>query len=124
MKLLILNALAISTALTTANVSQACTYFVNDIAAKNDMAAHLLTDLRITLDQLRTSVTSDYSWHESISTPMCPEELTYTATFDLGYELSDLVGCGAKAKVTKVEPWVRGSDATYTIEYINMPSCE
>ena len=124
MKQTILKGLIASAALISANNALACTFVINDIAVKNDLAAHLLTELGVTVAQVNHVEISDYDWHISIPTPMCPEELTYTATYDVSFERSELVGCSAKAKVTKVEPWTAEGRDSYTVEFAQAASCE
>lgn len=104
--------------------ANACTYLINDIGAKNDLAAAALTHLGVSIDQLRNTEVSEYRWFESKPTPMCPDEITYESTFKFGYELSSLVGCSASVKVTKIDPWGNGKLSQYKFDVISPQSCE
>ncbi len=104
--------------------ADACSYVINDIGAKNDLAAAALTHLGVNIDQLNHTEVSQYRWFESKPTPMCPEEITYESTFKFGYELSSLVGCSASVKVTKIEPWKAGKKPSYQFDVVSAPSCE
>lgn len=120
-KKLILSALLV---LGVQQSAEACSYVINDVGAKNDLAAAALTHLGVTIDKLHSTEVSQYRWFESKPTPMCPEEITYESTYKLGYELSSLVGCSATVKVTKIEPWKPGKRTEYKFEVLSAQSCE
>jgi hypothetical protein len=126
MKMSFLNALIGMMMASVSPLALACSYYINETAVKNDLGAKLLTELKISIDDVTSVEVSDFSFFESKSTPMCPDEMTYLSTFQISFNnASDPLakGCVAIAKVTKVEPWVEGLETTYSYEIIQSPTC-
>jgi hypothetical protein len=101
--------------------ASACSYFINTLAVGNELGAQGLTHLGVSLGEVRSAKVTDLRYWESISTPMCPEEMTYEITLDVEWLRSEpqdpegpvtttpkLKQCQTRLKVTKREPW--GSD--------------
>ncbi len=106
----IIATLALISALLGSSHALACSYVVDDLATKNELAAKALTELEIDITDDVSIAISDYNWWESKPTPMCPEELTFTATVTVGHNQ-----CFQTVKVTKVSPWT-GQPETFSFE--------
>ena len=121
----VLFSVATIVALTISPKSFACSYFINPIAVENELGALGLTNLEVPLSELRSIEFSNVRWWESVSTPMCPEEMTYEASFQVKWQKkASKEICSAAVKVTKTEPWI-GEDRSpeIKIETLSGPNC-
>lgn len=118
--------LCLSVLVCASTQSQACSYAVNEVGIKNQLAAHFLTTLNIGIDEVLTQVQkleiSNFSYFESKPTMMCPEEMTYSMNINIKYMGSGY--CMASALVTLVEGWGADSYRYFKVDYpVGSPSC-
>ncbi len=104
--------------LSFASKSHACTYMVDELGKKNELASYFLTTMNIGIDEVFSKVTKleikDFSFFESKSTPMCPEEMTYSAQIEMAY--FDNGYCFANTVVTLVEGWGEDSYRYFKVD--------
>ena len=103
-------ALASGLSLAASN-AQACTYRVDSAQISNEL-------LQIGRAQFSKGLTSssvkNFSYFESKPTPMCPEEMTYTATVTIEQETSNSI-CRGDVQVKKVDPWTDEDVVRYEV---------
>ena len=110
---------ALSCAASFATQASACTYFVDNQAAENDLAAAAVSHLGASLAYVEDLSIDHFRWFESISTPMCPQELTFEATVTVTYQNN--LGtfpedCKATVSVVRVDDWTTNIETfTFTI---------
>jgi hypothetical protein len=90
-----------------------CSYFINEVAAQNDLIASASTELQAGLQDWKSISLKSFRWYESISTPMCPEEMTFEATVMFEYKTSGVADCYQTISVKRVDNWTN-QDQTYT----------
>jgi hypothetical protein len=105
----------------------ACSYYIDPVAVKNDLAAATLTKLKVNIEDVTKVKFTDFGFFESKPTPMCPEEMTYFGTIRVNFtNVQDPLtkGCTAEVKVTKVATWSpQGVPDKTTFEVLQSPTC-
>jgi hypothetical protein len=119
--------LTIITLLSMTSHVLACRYYVNEKANKETMRAVLLASIEGGSDEIKAEASlTTYTWFESISTPMCPEELTHKASFDVVKKIMTpgayMQSCVGKVKVTKIDDW-KTRKVSFIIEGENQLRC-
>ncbi len=105
--------------------ASACMYQVDEVKQKNDLITQVLSaaHLDLTKDMKRISSINvqDFKFWESISTPMCPDEMTYQGKVVIYFVAPDKrTECMIRSVVTKIETWNRdGSPSPISFEFEN-----
>jgi hypothetical protein len=121
MKLFILLSLFVNSAF-------ACTYFINEITAKKELTAVVEATLKAGNDNasVEAEIVS-FKWFESISTPMCPEELTFEAELNVRKQIIHSSGyrqtCMGTVNIVKTEDWKTYNSDSYTVTGHNNLRC-
>lgn len=109
--------------LVAAKNASACSYFIDEEAVKGELIKVVEAGLNTT-DKILGSKVSEFSWRESISTPMCPEELTFEATVVTMTDDGGGLPCHLATQITKIADWASDTpQATYKVKAIGSPSC-
>ena len=96
--------------------ASACTFFVDELAAQNDLAAKAISEQGYELADVNSINVEDYSWIVSIPSPMCPKELTHTANVSFIESTEEgQMGCSFDVSITRKDDWVTGREL-YTSE--------
>lgn len=95
-----------------ASQGEACSYFIDELAAKNRLVAAVATEHGATLDALDIQAIDGFCWYESKSTPMCPDEITYKARIAFSLKGS-ATGPIHLVNVTEIDSWEDHGYKTY-----------
>jgi hypothetical protein len=96
--------------------ASACMYHIDPVAKAAELKTVALASLGVNEASLISAEVLSFNYFESISTPMCPEELTHTAKFQVTYTQNSSQ-CVVELEVKKVEPFVSQNDEdTYSIK--------
>lgn len=100
-----------------------CSYYINEVAVQNDLIANASTELKMGLYDWKSISVESFKWYESISTPMCPEEMTFEGTFTFEYKTSGVVDCFTTIDVKLVSSWKSDSQVYSYSNRIMSGSC-
>jgi hypothetical protein len=104
-----------------ATPASACSYYINELAEKNDLMAAVASNLNVSVAEVESIEITNYSFFESISTPMCPEEITHLGTVEISYvDPTTQYNCHAVINVTKKDNWKSHLE---TLEFVGQPTC-
>lgn len=107
------------------NQSKACTVLpVNPTQQKNDLAANALTEMNVSIENVKYVSVKDYAG-DYIWTPMCPKGLQSKATFTITFDdIEDPLtkGCTAIVKVEKSWIYEEG-EPRYSFDFIQPAVC-
>lgn len=99
--------------------AHACSYIIEKTKKIDELQKVALANLS---DKKNLSVQNySFSYFESKPTPMCPEELTYEASYHVVYN-DNPSKCFADIKVKKVESWIDDL-SVYTVTGANSARC-
>ena len=107
-----------------ASSSQACSVTpVNPTVQKNDLAAHALTQIGVSIENVSNVDVADYVG-SYIWTPMCPKGLQSKGVFTVAFDnVNDPLtrGCTAVVAVEKIHLYENGPE--YKFDLIQTPTC-
>ena len=104
----------------------ACSYWVDNLAEKNVLMGAVATHLKVSLEHTQDLRVTEYKWWESISTPMCPEELTFEAKVTIDWTPPDTESemlCKATVFVTRIDSW-KGDPDRFEFKILAGPECK
>ncbi len=104
--------LAAGVSIANINSAKACSYYIDQVKKTAELEKVALATLEGST--ILSSTVNSFSFFESKPTPMCPEELTYNATFAVNYN-DGLNNCIAELKIKKVESWSALDEDNYTV---------
>jgi len=112
--------LLVSIIVVQSNVSMACSYVIDEPKKIEELQRVALANLGE--KDVMAVQAYGFSYFESKPTPMCPDELTYEASYDVVYKYG-LNKCFATVKVKKIESWIDDSDS-YIVTGVKSSQCE
>ena len=100
--------------------ADACSYTVDQAAMKKELETVVAAGLKGVTKV--SAVTTEFSYYESKPTPMCPEEMTYTAKVSVRYRTGE-TRCQEEFNIKKIESWSPSGESVYTLSKGIFPRC-
>ncbi len=100
--------------------ADACSYIIDEAEMKRELETVVAAGLKgVTKVSV---VTTEFSFYESKPTPMCPEEMTYTAKVSVRYGMGE-TRCQEEFSIKKIESWSPPGENVYTVSGGKFPRC-
>lgn len=100
--------------------ADACSFTVDQAAMKKELETVVAAGLKGVTKV--SAVTTEFSYYESKPTPMCPEEMTYTAKVSVRYGAGE-TRCQEEFSIKKIESWSPSGENVYTVSGGKFPRC-
>jgi hypothetical protein len=99
-------------AIANINIASACSYQIDQAKKIAELTKIAYASLEPAI--IRTHTVNNFSFFESKPTPMCPEEMTYSADVSIGYEVGTTY-CWVDLTVKKIESWGELDQDSYIV---------
>jgi hypothetical protein len=106
-----------------------CRYVIDEKAVSKELMSVGLSNVTGGVDTVKiiNSNVIKFDFFESISTPMCPKEMTYKAKVQVSFEQKSSYSypqfCSGVVEVTKIEPWDSLEADTYKVSGVKTIKC-